>query len=133
MNFTLMLSTSATAIDSVVITSIEVLQEYLALLHQHEFGELWLHAVAGQALAVLWNDNRAFMMYLREEGDPGTYAYEPEHQGTSKGTIEFRLANGQSDVHPLSDTVSLEAVVPAVEYFVLNRDTDPRLIWRDAA
>ncbi len=125
------LTTSVKAVDSAIVNSIEDVQEYLVLLRQHEFGELWLYAPSGQALAVLTHNTRAFVMYLREEGDPGLYAREPHHQVTGNDSIEFRLGNGQQDVHSFNKTVSLDAALASVEYFIVYNGTDPRLIWQD--
>ncbi len=131
MSFTLTLVTSVKAVDSAIVNNIEDMQEYLVSLRQHEFGELWIYAPSGQVLAVLTHNTRAFVMYLREEGDPGLYAREPDYQGTSNDSIEFRSGNGQQDVHPFNKTVSLDAALAAVEYFIGYNGTDPRLIWQD--
>ncbi|MEU1077230.1 MULTISPECIES: hypothetical protein [unclassified Streptomyces] len=48
------------------------------------------------------NTERAMVMLLEEEGDPGGHAVAPGTQGSSGG---FVLANGQDDEHPDENTV----------------------------
>ena len=64
--------------------------------------ESWLTSSSGRLLAVVTNTERAMVMLLDGEGDPGGHAVDPGADGLSDG---FVLANGQNDEYPNEDTV----------------------------
>lgn len=66
--------------------------------------ETWLTSSSGRSLAFVTNTERAMVMLLEEEGDPGEHAVDLGAQGSSGG---FVLANGQDDEYPDEDTVPL--------------------------
>ncbi|MER6380264.1 hypothetical protein [Streptomyces sp. NPDC001250] len=57
----------------------------------------WPTSSAGRLLTVLSSTERALVMLLAEEGDPGAHAVSVGSRGASGG---FRLANGQCDTYP---------------------------------
>ncbi|MFD0369695.1 hypothetical protein [Streptomyces sp. NPDC127114] len=59
--------------------------------------ETWLTSSSGRSLAFVTNTERAMVMLLEEEGDPGEHATDPGAQGSSGG---FTLSNGQNDEYP---------------------------------
>ncbi|WP_405728930.1 hypothetical protein OG607_27485 [Streptomyces sp. NBC_01537] len=67
--------------------------------------EAWLTSSSGRLLAIVTNTERAMVMLLDGEGDPGEHAVDPGADGWSIG---FVLANGQHDEYPNEDTVPLE-------------------------
>ncbi|XVQ10993.1 hypothetical protein ACQP1W_52320 [Spirillospora sp. CA-255316] len=67
--------------------------------------ESWLTSSSGRKLAVVSNTERAMVMLLEGDGDPGEYAVDPDAGGWSEG---FVLENGQHDSYPNETTVPLE-------------------------
>jgi hypothetical protein len=88
--------------DGPVPVSSEMVSE--ALRSRIDSGQLetWLTSSSGRALAFVTNTERAMVMLLEEEGDPGEHAVDPGAQGSSDG---FVLSNGQDDEYPDEDTV----------------------------
>ncbi|MFD9214569.1 hypothetical protein ACFVY9_15950 [Streptomyces sp. NPDC059544] len=83
--------------------------------------ESWLISSSGRLLAVVSNTERAMVMLLECEGDPGKHAVDPTAEGWSGG---FVLANGQSDEYPDADTVPLAEALGVVHH-VLAVGTPP--------
>ncbi|MGW7820762.1 hypothetical protein ACWGLF_22145 [Streptomyces puniciscabiei] len=75
--------------------------------------ETWLTSSAGRLLSVVSNAERALVMFLDGEDDPGAHAVSAGPAGLSGG---FRTANGQCDAYPD------EATVPLDEAFRIVRD-----------
>ncbi|MFC5903648.1 hypothetical protein [Streptomyces zhihengii] len=77
--------------------------------------ETWLSSSSGRALAFVTNTERAMVMRLEGEGDPGEHAADPGAQGASDG---FVLSHGQDDEYPDEDTVPLREAFRLVEHIV---------------
>ncbi|MFF9206337.1 hypothetical protein ACF1AE_31975 [Streptomyces sp. NPDC014986] len=77
--------------------------------------ETWLASSSGRLLAFVTNSERAMVMLLEEEGDPGEHAVDPGAEGLSGG---FVLSNGQDDVYPDEDTVPIRKAFRLVEHIV---------------
>ncbi len=77
--------------------------------------ETWLRSSRGRLLAFVTNGERAMVMLLDGEGDPGEHAVDPGADGESDG---FVLANGQDDEYPDQDTVPLAEGLLIVECVV---------------
>ncbi len=77
--------------------------------------ETWLTSSSGRLLAFVTNTERAMVMLLDEEGDPGEHATDPGATGSSEA---FVLFNGQHDEYPDADTVPISAAFRIVEYIV---------------
>ncbi|MFF9340263.1 MULTISPECIES: hypothetical protein [unclassified Streptomyces] len=77
--------------------------------------ETWLTSSSGRSLAFVTNTERAMVMLLEDEGDPGEHAVEPGAQGSSDG---FVLSNGQDDEYPDEDTVPLREAFRLVKQIV---------------
>ncbi|MBK3566513.1 hypothetical protein JHN47_22555 [Streptomyces sp. MBT62] len=101
--------------DSLVLTSSDVVQE--ALRSRIDSGQLetWLISSSGRSLAFATNTERAMVMLLEEEGDPGEHAVDPGCEGSSDG---FVLSNGQHDEYPDQDTVPIGEAFRLVEHIV---------------
>ncbi|MQY33252.1 hypothetical protein SRB17_12130 [Streptomyces sp. RB17] len=83
-------------------------EEAVAVLRRRIAGgrlESWLTGSTGRLLSVLSNTERALVMLLDGEDDPGAHAVSADSGGASGG---FRLANGQCDTYPDEDTVPLD-------------------------
>ncbi|MFI8185673.1 hypothetical protein ACIF70_34855 [Actinacidiphila glaucinigra] len=92
--------------------------------------ETWLTSSSGRLLAFVTNAERAMVMLLEGEGDPGEHAVDPEAVGSSEG---FVLSNGQHDEYPDEDTVPVTEAFRLVEHIVSTGSwpTDaPRVIDR---
>ncbi|MFJ8964661.1 hypothetical protein ACIRG5_35245 [Lentzea sp. NPDC102401] len=77
--------------------------------------ETWLTSESGRMLAFVTNAERAMVMLLDGEGDPGEHATDPEATGSSGG---FVLSNGQNDEYPDTDTVPIDEALRLVEHVV---------------
>ncbi|KOU21792.1 hypothetical protein ADK51_21830 [Streptomyces sp. WM6368] len=77
--------------------------------------ETWLTSSSGRMLAFVTNAERAMVMLLEEEGDPGEHAVDPGAQGSSDG---FVLSDGQKDKYPDEDTVPIGEAFRLVEHIV---------------
>ncbi|MFI8294168.1 hypothetical protein ACIGBL_34150 [Streptomyces sp. NPDC085614] len=101
--------------DSPVPVSSEVVLE--ALQSRIDGGQLetWLISSSGRSLAFVTNAERAMVMLLEDEGNPGEHAVDPGAQGSSGG---FVLSNGQDDEYPDEDTVPLREAFRLVKQIV---------------
>lgn len=77
--------------------------------------ETWLSSSGGRSLAFVTNTERAMVLLLDEEGDPGEHAVDPEAEGSSDG---FVLSNEQHDEYPDQDTVPVGEALRLVEHIV---------------
>ncbi|PZT71733.1 MULTISPECIES: hypothetical protein [unclassified Streptomyces] len=77
--------------------------------------ETWLASSSGRALALVTNTERAMVVLMEGEGDPGEHAVDPGAEGWSDG---FVLANGQDDEYPDEDTVPVREAFRLVEHIV---------------
>jgi hypothetical protein len=88
--------------------------------------ETWLISSSGRSLAFVTNNERAMVMLLDGEGDPGEHAVDPEAQGSSEG---FVLANGQHDAYPNADTVPIGEAFRIVDHIVGTGSWPPDARW----
>ncbi|MFD7895601.1 hypothetical protein [Streptomyces sp. NPDC059743] len=77
--------------------------------------ETWLTSLSGRSLAFVTNTERAMVMLLDGDGDPGEHALDPGAEGSSEG---FVLSNGQNDEYPDRDTVPIGEAFRLVEHIV---------------
>lgn len=77
--------------------------------------ETWLTSSSGRSLAFVTNTERAMVMLLEEEGDPGEHAVDPEAEGSGEG---FILSGGQHDEYPDEDTVPIGEAFRLVKHIV---------------
>jgi len=100
---------------STVPVSSEVVLETLRARVDRRQLETWLSSSLGRSLAFVTNTDRAMVMLLRQDGDPGEHAVEPGAVGSSEG---FVLSNGQHDEYPDEDTVPIGEAFRIVEHIV---------------
>ncbi|WP_053665898.1 hypothetical protein [Streptomyces sp. MMG1121] len=72
--------------------------------------ESWFTSSAGRLLSVPANTERALVMLLDGDADPGGYAVA----GAGAEAGGFRLANGQCDMYPDEGTVPLDEAFRSV-------------------
>ncbi|MEU6294042.1 MULTISPECIES: hypothetical protein [Streptomyces] len=101
--------------DSPVPVSSEVVLEALRMRIDSGQLETWLASSSGRSLAFVTNAERAMVMLLEDEGDPGEHAVDPGAQGASGG---FVLCNGQEDEYPDEDTVPIGEAFRLVKQIV---------------
>lgn len=101
--------------DRPVPVSSEVVLE--ALRSRIDGGQLetWLTSSSGRSLVFVTNTERAMVMLLEDEGDPGEHAVDPGAEGASDG---FVLSNGQDDEYANEDTVLLGVALGLVEQII---------------
>lgn len=100
---------------SLVLTSSEVVMETLRSRIDSGQLETWLISSSGRSLAFAANTERAMVMLLEEEGDPGEHAVDLGCEGSSDG---FVLCNGQHDEYPDRDTAPIREAFRLVEHIV---------------
>ncbi|MFD3919703.1 hypothetical protein [Streptomyces sp. NPDC058595] len=88
--------------------------------------ESWLAGSSGRLLAVVTNAERAMVMLLAGEGDPGEHPTDPGAEGWSDG---FVLANGQSDAYPDADTVPLDEALRIVRHVLATGGPPADAAW----
>ncbi|CAL9343198.1 hypothetical protein SUDANB176_00313 [Streptomyces sp. enrichment culture] len=91
--------------------ALAVLRERIAAGHL----ETWLTSSHGRSVAVITNTERAMVMLLDDEADPGEHAVTPEAAGRSKG---FVLADGQHDEYLDEDTVPPAEALRIVDHIL---------------
>ncbi|MFE1285799.1 hypothetical protein [Streptomyces sp. NPDC058751] len=77
--------------------------------------ETWLTSSSGRSVTFVTNTERAMVVLLDGEGDPGGHAVDPGAEGSSEG---FVLSNGQHDKYPAQDTVAIDEAFRIVEHIV---------------
>ena len=82
----------------------------------------------GPILFVLLNPQRAFVMWMREEGDAGMHAVDPSAEGSD--FQELVLSNGQVDEFSNFDTITREAARDALAHFLETREPSTKLNWQ---
>lgn len=88
--------------------------------------ETWLTSSSGRSLAFVTNTERATVMLLEAEGDPGSHAVDPGAEGSSDGLV---LANGQADEYPDEDTVPVDEALGLVEHIVRTGSWPADACW----
>ena len=107
------------------------LRSHLAASRHQQFCELWLNRKNEGALSALVNGDRAWLMFLRYEGDAGFSSRNPHYVGRQDAELEFYLSNGQRDVYPAHWAVDTSQALKAMEYFYLNGERSPAIVWHD--
>jgi Immunity protein Imm1 len=91
--------------------------------------EIWLTRRDGQALSLLVSGDRGWLMFLREAGDAGFSSRGADAVARRRGTLPFRLSNGQVDEHPVRWTVPIEDALRVVEHFFEHGERAPFIRW----
>jgi hypothetical protein len=97
--------------------------------HQPRF-ELWASVPSGPSMAMLRNEDNAWLMYLRFNGDAG---FVSQGDLTKTGKTSYVLANGEVGEYPLAWCIDLERCYQAVMYFFVNNGAKPEWIaWHES-
>jgi hypothetical protein len=88
--------------------------------------ETWLTSSSGRSLAFVTNTERAMVMLLDGEGDPGEHAVHPGAVGSGEG---FVLADGQHGEYPNEDTLPIGEALRIVEHIVSKGFWPPYARW----
>jgi hypothetical protein len=88
--------------------------------------EAWLTSSSGRSLAFISNTERAMVVLLDGEDDPGEHAVDPGASGSSTG---FVLANGQHDEYPDEDTLPLAEALQVVQHILATGAPPPHAAW----
>jgi len=88
----------------------------LEKLRNDQFCEIWISGFGDSSLTVLMNQDKAFVMYLRNEDDGGFNSLNSEIE--TDEMMDFLLSNGQMDEYPLNFLVDKEFAEKALlEYY----------------
>jgi len=106
------------------------LNELLSVVLKPHLVEVYL-ASWGRTLAIFKNGDKAFVMFLRFEGDAGFHTIDPNYAGPTDATLELYMKSGQGDEKPLGEWISLGDAKRAAEHFLLSGERAPWLTWYD--
>ena len=117
------------------IETIEELRSALQSISQNEYSDVILVSPdgdgVGPALYMLRNRDRAWLMYLRFDGDAGFSSRNPAYQGPSDATLDFYLSNGQLDHYPVAWVIPLAQARAAFESFFEHGKKPSSINWHD--
>jgi len=113
------------------VSNVAELRAWLDEIRVTPYLEVWLSRPGGAALAILTNRARAWLMYLRHEGDAGYSSRNPAYRDPEAATLDFYLSNGQRDEYPAAWTIPTEAAFDAAEHFFISGEMDPSVTWHD--
>jgi hypothetical protein len=74
------------------------------------FEELWAELPDGQQMTALINGKFGWLMYIRENADPGFSSRNPNYDGPDDAEIEYVVSNGQRDRYPAAWALPVEDV-----------------------
>lgn len=113
------------------ISSTEELWHTLSTIEGCQFCEVWLSLEDEASICALVNGQRALLMFLRDEGDPGFSSRNLDAVADDHRLVEFYLSNGQRDRYPYSYTVPLDLALRALEFVLVHGDKPPWIHWHD--
>ena len=93
------------------------------------YAEIWVDHGDYPSLCALVNGDRAWLMYLRYNGDAGFSSRNPGYEGPEKAVVHYYLSNGQRDEYPASWAYSTDEVFAALEWFAANKGSPPSITW----
>ena len=93
------------------------------------YAEIWVDHGDYPSLCALVNGDRAWLMYLRYNGDAGFSSRNPGYEGPEKAVVDYYLSNGQRDEYPASWAYSTDEVFAALEWFAANKGSPPSITW----
>ncbi len=103
---------------------------HLEQLQKQQWADVWLSMEAdGPVLCMLKSDDRAFLLWMRERGDPG---FSSRGRGRRNAPPQrFRLSNGQVDAYPAEWTIPFDEGRRAMEHFCVDGTRAPFVKWHD--
>jgi hypothetical protein len=111
--------------------AVDELRSFWADLPQH--GEVWIERVDGTSVCALQSTDRAWLMYLRHDGDAGFSTRNPHYVGPPNATLEFVLTNNQRDLYPAAWTYPVADVLHALERFARDGVFPRENAWHNDA
>jgi hypothetical protein len=106
------------------------LRELLSLVMRPHYAELDLTGPKGM-LFISKTGDRAFLMFLRYDGDAGFHSVNPEYVGPADAMLELYMKNGQSDEKPLAEWISVDEAQRVAEHFFQYGERAPWITWHD--
>lgn len=82
-------------------------------------------------MCALINGDIGWLMYIRNNGDPGFSSRNPDYRGLEEATIEYVLSNGQRDECPASWGLPYPIIIHALEYFRREGKPPPFVKWNN--
>jgi hypothetical protein len=111
------------------VASSGALSDLLIELDHNASFEFWIYAPAGPSMCLLRSGPRAWLMYLRFEGDSG-FTSIGEDQTTDMA--QFTLSNGQVDEYPMAWCIQLPLALKAIQQFFATDGAQPAVIaWAE--
>ena len=108
------------------------LRARIAEAAKSQFLEIWLQGgERWPAICALVNNETAWLMFMRHEGDAGFSTTNPNYAGPKDAAIEYYLSNGQRDEYPASWNITTAEARRALKYFFEHRAMAPWLSWRE--
>ena len=107
---------------------IDEIEDYVSNLLNQTGGEVWLFHPSGSRLCVLFNQARAFVMWMSEEG---TSSFSSRDLNCPNGEERFLLSNGQYDTYPSSWTVNRQQARDALVYQAKHGQRCSSVTWHD--
>jgi hypothetical protein len=107
------------------------LQERLAPAFVETYCEIMALADQdGPSLTLLKSSDRCMLMYLEHPEDSGfTSRNLKTTEKNEQRLLDFYLSNGQKDQYPYSWTVSIEAGLDALDFFLKTKGRSPKVAW----
>lgn len=105
------------------------LHKVLLKARSFQYAEIWVDHGNYPSLCALVNGDRAWLMYLRYDGDAGFSSRNPWYKGSKSAVIEYLLCNGQLDEYPASWAYPTGKVFNALESFAATRKTPSSIKW----
>ncbi len=109
--------------------SLQQLAQHVASLKGIDYAEVWVEHGAFPCVCALIHGDRAWLMYLRYDGDAGFSSRNPAYDGSPDATIDYYLSNGQRDVYPAAWAYPTPQVLEAVTAFAKDRRMPESIAW----
>jgi hypothetical protein len=105
------------------------LHDCLLESRKSQYAEISIDHGAYPALCALVNGDRAWLMYLRYDGDAGFSSRNPGYEGSEDAVVDYFLSNGQRDTYPASWAYPTDEVFAALEWFAVERSSPASITW----
>ena len=95
------------------------------------FLELWMGTNDGAEMTALVSGDSGWLMYLRENGDPGFSSRNLDYTGLAGEVIQYVLSNGQLDEYPASWAFPVGELKNALQHFLRTGEPAPWIAWHN--
>jgi hypothetical protein len=107
------------------------LRKHLRGARKFQYAEIWVDRADYPRVCALVNGDRAWLMYLRYEGDAGFSSRDSTYAGPEQAMMDFYLSNGQLDEYPLAWTIPIKQVFAALEWFAAKGNSPRDIAWHN--